>query len=209
MRAQDGKTASWPNGGDDNFLELLDAVACHAVCDRLAFRTAASQHARGRTAARHYTSVAENDAKPQPRGRPHTWVTMGMLESMHSQMRETSQATGGARLLLALVHELEGDQLNAPVAWIPHLQIKEMGRKGKGNDMETQEEAVQCSCTQSQASMKPTMAFHPLHECPLSTIARSQRHGLAHPVGTGEVRAAVRRRAGAAQTSGELSAKTS
>ena len=41
--------------------------------------------------------------------------------------------------------------------------------------------------------MKLSMAFHPLHGYPLSTIAPKQRHGWAHPLYTGEIRAAVRK----------------
>ena len=101
----------------------------------------------------------------------------------------TDRTTHGRRSLPgtgAQVHELKEDQFNALAAWMPHLQIKEIGEKGHGNDMETQEAS-------EQGSMKLSMAFHPLHECPLSTIAAKQRHQLGHPVATGEVRAAVPR----------------
>ena len=43
-----------------------------------------------------------------------------------------SEPTEDARFLLALTHELESGQFSALAAWIPHLQIKETGKKGKG-----------------------------------------------------------------------------
>ena len=66
------------------------------------------------------------------------------------------------------------------------------GKKGKGND-KTQEEAGQRSNKQTLEGMKLSMASQPLHERPVSTVAATHRHGLAYPVSTGEIRAAVRR----------------
>ena len=124
---------------------------CATVWDFALLLGTAPRMLAGRTAARDYTSLVES----RVREGPYTRGDMGLLESSSTQQGETDQPTEeDARFFLALVHEVKAGQLNALLAWLPHVQIKEMGKKGKGNHTETQEEAEAGSSKQTQAGMK-------------------------------------------------------
>ena len=190
-----------PHGGGDNSLELLDAVArfslnsqqqtrklCATVWDFALLPGTAPNMLAGRTAARHYTSLNEIDAKPHQRVPPNPRVAMGMLESLSSQQgalvqpRKTvasswhgARAPGGAAQCSGCLDTTLADQGDRQAR-----QRERHGDAGGGNARQQQ----------TDTGHEGLNALHPLHECLLSTIAaKQQQQGLAHPVGTGEVRA--------------------